>query len=244
MAGEGLPVEVCCRVLGVSCAGFYAWRFRPPSGRAVRHAWLTDLIREVHTASYGNYGAKRVHAELILGRGIQVGHNAVAMLMQRAGIAGRDRDHALRQRTIALEALALATAFAQAVFGGLGLMIVRVPFAGVLTAVMLFLSIAQIGVVPVLGSVVAWLYWTGESGLGTLMLIWTIVAGTMDNFLRPMLIRRGADLPLLLVFAGVVGGLFAFGLIGIFVGPVILAVADALLKAWIDGEPGPAATTE
>ena len=89
MAGEGLPVEVCCRVLGVSAAGFYAWRFRPPSARAVRHAWLTDVIREVHSASYGSYGAKRVHAELLLGRGIRVGHNAVAMLMQRAGIAGR-----------------------------------------------------------------------------------------------------------------------------------------------------------
>ena len=89
MAGEGLPVEVACRVLDVSCSGFYAWRFRPPSARAVRHAWLTDVIREVHAASYGNYGAKRVHAELVLGRAIQVGHNAVAMLMQRAGIAGR-----------------------------------------------------------------------------------------------------------------------------------------------------------
>ena len=87
MASEGLPVEVACRVLCVSCAGFYAWRFRPPSARAVRHAWLTDVIREVHAASYGSYGAKRVHAELVLGRGILVGHNAVAMLMQRAGIA-------------------------------------------------------------------------------------------------------------------------------------------------------------
>src|ERR671936_2540261 len=85
-----LPVGVACRVLGVSCAGFYAWRFRPPSPRMVRHAWLTDVIREVHAASYGSYGAKRVHAELVLGRGITVGHNAVAMLMQRAGIAGRN----------------------------------------------------------------------------------------------------------------------------------------------------------
>ena len=164
---------------------------------------------------------------------------------QRLAGSGGESAVFLAGQTIRGVALGVvATAFAQAVFGGLGLMIVRVPFAGVLTAVMLFLSIAQIGVVPVLGSVVAWLYWTGESGLGTLMLIWTIVAGTIDNFLRPILIRRGADLPLLLVFAGVVGGLFAFGLIGIFVGPVILAVADALLKAWIDGEPGPAATTE
>lgn len=89
MAGEGVPVEVACRVLSVSCAGYYAWRLRAPSARAVRHAWLTDLIREVHAASYGTYGAKRVHAELVLGRAIRVGHNAVAMLMQRAGIRGR-----------------------------------------------------------------------------------------------------------------------------------------------------------
>jgi predicted PurR-regulated permease PerM len=59
----------------------------------------------------------------------------------------------------------------------------------------------------------------------------------MDNFLRPILIRQGADLPLLLIFAGVIGGLLAFGLIGIFVGPVVLAVADTLLNAWIDAEP-------
>ncbi len=89
IASEGLPVEIACRVLGVSCAGFYAWRFRPPSARAVRHAWLTDVIREVHAASYGAYGAKRVYAELVLGRGVRVGHNAVAMLMQRARIQGR-----------------------------------------------------------------------------------------------------------------------------------------------------------
>jgi predicted PurR-regulated permease PerM len=130
----------------------------------------------------------------------------------------------------------VATALAQAVFGGLGLMIAGVPFAGVLTAVMLLLSIAQIGVVPVLACAVAWLYWTGDSAWGTFMLVWMIVAATMDNFLRPILIKKGADLPLLLVFAGVVGGLLAFGLIGIFVGPVVLAVADALLTAWIDGD--------
>ena len=59
------------------------------SAREVRPAWLTALIREVDAASYGNYGATRVHAELVLGRGLRAGHNAVAMLMQRAGIAGR-----------------------------------------------------------------------------------------------------------------------------------------------------------
>ncbi len=136
----------------------------------------------------------------------------------------------------------VVTAVAQTAFSGIGLAIAGVPFAGVLTGVMLFLSIAQIGVVPVLACAVAWLYWSGESAWGTFLLVWTIVAGAIDNFLRPILIKKGADLPLLLVFAGVVGGLLAFGLIGIFVGPVILAVADTLLMAWIDGEAGESET--
>jgi putative transposase len=88
MAAEHIPVEVACRVLDVSTSGYYAWRARPPSQRSIRHAWLTDLIIQVHQRSRGTYGALRVHAELRLGRGILVGHNAVALLMRRAGLAG------------------------------------------------------------------------------------------------------------------------------------------------------------
>jgi predicted PurR-regulated permease PerM len=84
---------------------------------------------------------------------------------------------------------------------------------------------------------VIWLYWTGRTGWGTFLLIVTIVVGTLDNFLRPLLIKKGANLPLLLVFTGVVGGLVSFGLIGIFIGPVVLAVAYTLLLAWIDTTP-------
>ena len=88
MAAEHIPVEVACRVLDVSSSGCYAWLSRPPSARALRHAWLTDLIVEVHRRSPSPDGALRVRAELRLGRGILVGHNAVALLMRRAGLAG------------------------------------------------------------------------------------------------------------------------------------------------------------
>jgi len=68
------------------------------------------------------------------------------------------------------------------------------------------------------------------------------VVGTLDNVVRPVLIRMGADLSLLLIFAGVIGGLVAFGLVGLFVGPVVLAVGLKLLEAWIaDGEAPPPA---
>jgi len=153
-----------------------------------------------------------------------------------AGSGGENAVHLAGQTIRAVALGVVVTAIAQAVFSGLGLLIAGVPFVGVLTAAMLLLSIAQIGVIPVLACALAWLFWIGASGWGTFLLVWTLFAGTMDNFLRPILIRKGADLPLLLVFAGVVGGLLAFGMIGIFVGPVILAVADTLLDAWIDGD--------
>lgn len=88
MAAEGLPMQPACRLLEVTESGYYAWRSRPPSVRAIRHAWLTEQIEAVHTASRGTYGARRVHAELTLGLGIQVGHGQVEMLMSRAGIKG------------------------------------------------------------------------------------------------------------------------------------------------------------
>jgi len=88
MAGEGLPVQMATRVLEVSESGYYEALTRPPSARSIRHTWLLDQIREVHLASNGTYGARRVRAELTLGRGIAVGHTAIEMLMARAGIRG------------------------------------------------------------------------------------------------------------------------------------------------------------
>jgi putative transposase len=88
IAAEGLSVELACRALHVSASGYYAQRSRPPSARALWHAYLTELIRRVHLESRGTYGARRIHAELTLGHGLDVGRCAVEMLMHRAGLAG------------------------------------------------------------------------------------------------------------------------------------------------------------
>jgi hypothetical protein len=76
IVADGLPAQTACRVLGVSESGYYARRGRPPSQRAIRHVWLTDLIRQIRVASRGTGGARRVHAELTMGYGVHVGHNA------------------------------------------------------------------------------------------------------------------------------------------------------------------------
>ena len=88
---------------------------------------------------------------------------------------------------------------------------------------------------------VIWVYWSGHAYWGTALLIWSVLVIGMENFLRPYLIKKSADLPLLLIFAGVIGGLIAFGLVGIFVGPVILAVAYTLIDAWVKGDTEPGA---
>jgi predicted PurR-regulated permease PerM len=169
---------------------------------------------------------------------------AAALTVGRFGrrLAGERGENAVQLAGQAIRSVALGvvvTAVVQSALGGIGLGIAGVPFAGLLTAVMLLLCIAQVGPSAVLFPAVIWLYWSGETAGGTFLLVWSLIVVTMDNVLRPMLIKRGADLPLLLIFAGVIGGLLAFGLVGIFVGPVVLAVAYTLLEAWIDGNRGP-----
>lgn len=129
------------------------------------------------------------------------------------------------------------TALVQSVLGGIGLAVTGVPAATLLTAVMFLLCIAQLGPGLVLVPAVIWLFWSGQTLWGSVLLIWTVIVGTMDNFLRPFLIRKGADLPLLLIFAGVIGGLIAFGVVGLFIGPVVLAVTYTLLGAWVSESP-------
>jgi predicted PurR-regulated permease PerM len=150
-----------------------------------------------------------------------------------AGDAG-DRVTTLAVQSIRAVAMGIVvTALAQSILGGIGLAVAGVPFAGVLTAVMFVLGIAQIGAGPVLIGAVAWVYWQGDAAWGTALLIWSVLCMSLDNVLRPILIRRGANLPLTLIFAGVIGGLLAFGVIGLFIGPLVLAVVHTLLTEWI-----------
>ena len=162
-----------------------------------------------------------------------------ARMARRFGrrLAGERGENAIILAGQAIRGVALGvgvTAIVQTVLGGIGLAVAGVPFASLLSAVMLMLCIAQVGPMLVLLPAVGWMYWAGDTGWGTFLMVWSLVVGSLDNFLRPMLIKRGADLPLLLIFAGVIGGMLGFGLIGIFVGPVVLAVTYTLMLAWIE----------
>jgi predicted PurR-regulated permease PerM len=152
-------------------------------------------------------------------------------------LAGAQGDTAVRLAAQSIRAVALGvvvTALLQAILAALGLLVAGIPFVAVWTIAMFMLSLAQLGPTLILVPAVIWLYMSGHSGWGTFLLVWSILIIPLDNIVRPMLIKRGANLSLPLVFAGVVGGLVAFGLIGIFIGPVVLAVGSTLLDAWIE----------
>ena len=154
-------------------------------------------------------------------------------------LAGPQGENAVHLAGQAIRGVALGvvvTAILQTTAAGIGLVVVSVPFAAILTAGIFILCVAQIGPGLVLIPAVVWVYSTRGAVWGSGFLVWAIFCGTFDNFLRPMLIKRGADLPLLLIFTGVIGGLLAFGVIGLFIGPVVLAVAYTLLLDWVSQE--------
>jgi predicted PurR-regulated permease PerM len=151
-------------------------------------------------------------------------------------LAGQPGDEVAVLSAKAVRGVALGivvTAFVQSLCGGIGLYFAGVPAAALLTAVMLILCIAQIGPGLVLLPAAIWLFYNGHSLAGSLFAVWSVFVCTINNFLQPILIRKGVDLPMLLILTGVIGGLISFGIIGLFIGPVILAVTFTLLRAWI-----------
>jgi predicted PurR-regulated permease PerM len=210
-------------------------RARPYAGVVTREALST----------LGSFGLVLVQFLLTVGiSGILFARGeAAAAEMIRFGrrLAGARGERSVRLAGQAIRGVALGvvvTALVQTAVAGAGLMLAGVPFAPILTAITFVLCIAQVGPALVMIPAVIWMYSSSSSFWASILLVFTLVAMTLDNVLRPILIRKGADLPLLLILVGVIGGLIVFGLIGLFIGPTILAVAYTLLNEWIaEGEP-------
>jgi predicted PurR-regulated permease PerM len=151
-------------------------------------------------------------------------------------LAGSHGEEAVILAAKAVRGVALGivvTAIIQSSIGGIGLVLSGIPAAALLTAIIFILCLAQIGPGIILIPSIIWLYWSGQIFPGTILLVLSTVAIGIDNFIRPFLIKKGADIPLILIIAGVIGGLLAFGIMGLFIGPVVLAVTHTLVKAWI-----------
>ncbi len=127
----------------------------------------------------------------------------------------------------------LGTAIAQGILAGIGLWIAGVPLPLLLGLLTFFLSLIPMGPPLVWAPATVWLIYHGRVGWGVFLGIWgLLVISGIDNLLKPYLISRGSKLPFALVFLGVLGGMIAFGFIGIFLGPTLLAVGYSLIQEW------------
>lgn len=137
----------------------------------------------------------------------------------------------------------VGVAIIQSVLAALGMLVMGVPFAGLWAILVLVCAVIQLPTILVLGPVAAWVFSTADNtAYSIVFLVWCIIVSMSDNVLKPLFIGQGSDIPMLVILLGALGGMLLFGIIGLFIGTVILAISYTLFMAWVDeGENLPAA---
>jgi len=182
---------------------------------------------------------------LLYARGEQV---AAVMLRFARRLAGTHGERAARLAALATRGVGLGvvlTPLIQSILAGVGMAAAGAPRVGLLSIAVLLSCLAQAGPIPALLIPVIWLYARGAVLPASGLLAWALVVHISGPVVRPLLIKRGVDLPMVLIISGVIGGVMAFGAVGLFIGPVLLAVATSLLQSWMaEGEEEPAETAD
>ena len=192
----------------------------------------------------GNLAGMAVEVLLTLGitgllyaRGEKVSATLLRFARRLAGTRG---EQAARLAALATRGVGLGvvlTPLIQSILAGIGMAVAGAPRVGLFGILVLLSCLAQAGPIPALLIPVVWLYARGETLAAVGLAAWAIVVHLSGPIVRPLLIKRGVDLPMVLIISGVIGGVMAFGAVGLFIGPVLLAVATTLLESWMaEGE--------
>ena len=228
----------------------------PLVGDKLSELWLT-AVTDADSLLQQVRGALPAVSKWALAQGLAIGNGVVqlvlavfvAFFVYRDGITLAERLSAVVSRLAGTRGEALlklaggtikgvvygiiGTALAQGILAGIGFMIAGVPGALLLGLLTFFLSIVPMGPPLLWLPAAGWLYYQGHTGMAIFLALWgALVISSVDNFLKPYLISQGAAMPFILVLFGVLGGLAAFGFIGVFLGPTLLAVAFSLLRDW------------
>ncbi|MGD9510437.1 MAG: AI-2E family transporter [Geminicoccaceae bacterium] len=201
--------------------------------------WLLTFIAGAGFGVLSFFGAI-VLAGVFLAHAAAVQRFVEAIAVRLMGERGTDLV-LLMERTIRSVARGvLGTALAQSILVGMGLVVAQIPGAAFLTLLSFLFSVVQIGPGLILLGAVIYKFSLGFTLGAFLFFAWCLIAGLSDNVLRPFLLARDGDVPLWVVLIGTLGGLFAHGLIGLFVGPIVVALGWRMFQVWLGNEAQPA----
>jgi len=130
----------------------------------------------------------------------------------------------------------LGVALIQSILAGIGLLVMGVPYAGIWAVLVLLLAIIQLPPLLILGPIVVYVFSVAETVPAVIFMVWSMVVSVSDGFLKPLFLGRGMDIPMLVILLGAIGGMMLSGIIGLFVGAVVLAVGYTLFMAWLEQE--------
>lgn len=194
--------------------------------------WLFSMVGEVLTGFVQFILAIFIAAALLMNAqsGARVAGDVATGLAGSGGHGYAELAvHTVRSVTRGIIGVALI----QATLAGLGFLAAGLPAAGLLALLCLVVAIVQLPLVVVLLPVALYAFTTLDTVPAVIFAIWCAIIGLSDNILKPLLLGRGVDVPMLVIFIGAIGGLLSSGILGLFVGPVVLALGYTLLAAWL-----------
>jgi len=158
---------------------------------------------------------------------------AHSLFIQLAGKAGESMVESAEVTVRNVAKGVLGVAVIQSILAGIGFVLAGIPLAGLWILVCLILSIVQIGLMPVSVGVIIYIWGSADTLTATLLTIWMVFVGVIDNVLKPIMLGKGAPAPMLIVFVGAIGGFMAMGFIGLFIGAIILTLGYNLMTGWL-----------
>ena len=161
-------------------------------------------------------------------------HFLQSLFIRIAGEAGKDFAEIASATMRSVAQGVLGVAFIQAFFAGIGLLIMDVPAAGLWTLGVLLLAIIQLPTILILGPIIIYVFSVADTIPAVIFLIWSLLVGLSDNVLKPLLLGRGVDIPMLAILIGAIGGMMLHGIIGLFIGAVVLAIVYKLFIQWLE----------
>ena len=205
--------------------------------------WIKEASKSVLKMLQSGAGGVFLFLASLIVAGIMMAYGesgSAAMSRIYDRLAGPSRGHTLFRLTVAtIRSVAtgvVGVAFIQALLLGVGFVFAGIPGAGILAVIVLLIGIVQLPALIVSLPAIVYIWWAGDASTlaSTLYTLYLVVAGMADNFLKPMLLGRGVDAPMPVILIGALGGMVSSGIIGLFIGAVILAVSYEIFMAWVN----------